>query len=33
MAKKIFKPVDSGTLEGLARILADTGQGLTEHKH
>ena len=29
MAKKIFDSIDSGTLEGLARILADTGQGLT----
>lgn len=29
MAKKIFNTVDSGTLEGLAKILADTGQGLT----
>jgi uncharacterized protein (TIGR02391 family) len=29
MAKKIFDTIDSGTLEGLAKILADTGQGLT----
>jgi len=29
MAKKIFAPIDSGTLEGIARIIADTGQGLT----
>jgi hypothetical protein len=29
MAKKIFNTVDSGTLEGLAKILANTGQGLT----
>lgn len=29
MAKKIFSPIDSGTMEGLAKILADTGQGLT----
>lgn len=29
MAKKIFNPIESGTLEGLAKILADTGQGLT----
>lgn len=29
MAKKIFNPIDSGTLEGIAKILADTGQGLT----
>lgn len=29
MAKKIFNNIDSGTLEGLAKILADTGQGLT----
>jgi uncharacterized protein (TIGR02391 family) len=29
MAKKVFNPIDSGTLEGLAKILADTGQGLT----
>ncbi|GJM64659.1 TIGR02391 family protein [Persicobacter diffluens] len=29
MAKKIFNSIDSGTLEGLAKILADTGQGLT----
>jgi uncharacterized protein (TIGR02391 family) len=29
MAKKIFNPIDSGTMEALAKILADTGQGLT----
>lgn len=29
MAKKIFNPIDSGTLEGIAKVLADTGQGLT----
>ncbi|HLO58624.1 MAG TPA: TIGR02391 family protein [Bacteroidales bacterium] len=29
MAKKIFNSIDSGTLEALAKILADTGQGLT----
>jgi uncharacterized protein (TIGR02391 family) len=29
MAKKIFNPIESGTLEGLAKILADTAQGLT----
>jgi len=29
MAKKIFNPIDSGTLEGLAKILADTDKGLT----
>lgn len=29
MAKKIFNSIDSGTLEGLAKILADTEQGLT----
>lgn len=29
MVKKIFNPIDSGTLEGIARIIADTGQGLT----
>lgn len=28
MAKKIFNSIDSGTLEGLAKILADTEQGL-----
>lgn len=29
MAKKIFNPIDSGTMEALAKILADSGQGLT----
>ena len=29
MGKKIFNPIDSGTLEGLSKILADTEQGLT----
>lgn len=29
MAKKIFPPIESGTLEALAKILGDTGQGLT----
>lgn len=29
MAKKIFNPIESGTLEGIAKILADTGKGLT----
>lgn len=29
MSKRIFKSIDSGTLEGIARIIADTGQGLT----
>lgn len=29
MAKKLFNPIESGTLEGMAKILADTGQGLT----
>ncbi|WP_281227433.1 TIGR02391 family protein [Flavobacterium aquiphilum] len=29
MAKKIFDSIDSGTLEGLAKILADTEKGLT----
>lgn len=29
MVKKLFNSIDSGTLEGLAKILADTGQGLT----
>ena len=29
MAKKIFNVIDGGTLEGLAKILADTEQGLT----
>lgn len=29
MAKKIFDSIDSGTLEGLAKILADTDKGLT----
>jgi uncharacterized protein (TIGR02391 family) len=29
MAQRIFNTVDSGTLEGMAKILADTGQGLT----
>lgn len=29
MANKIFNTIDSGTLESLAKILADTGQGLT----
>jgi uncharacterized protein (TIGR02391 family) len=29
MAKKIFNLIESGTLEGLAKILADTEQGLT----
>lgn len=29
MAKKIFNPIDSGTMESLAKILAETGQGLT----
>ena len=29
MAKKIFNSIDSGTLEGLAKILAETNQGLT----
>lgn len=29
MAKKIFNTIDSGTLEGIAKILADTEQGLT----
>ena len=29
MAKRIFNSIDSGTLEGLAKTLADTGQGLT----
>lgn len=29
MAKRIFNAIDSGTLEGLAKTLADTGQGLT----
>ncbi|PBQ32348.1 TIGR02391 family protein [Sphingobacteriaceae bacterium] len=29
MTKKIFNPIESGTLEALAKILADTGQGLT----
>lgn len=32
MAKKLFNPIESGTLEGLAKILADTGQGLTGHE-
>jgi uncharacterized protein (TIGR02391 family) len=30
MTKKIFTPIESGTLEGLAKILADTGHGLSE---
>ncbi|MCX6318077.1 MAG: TIGR02391 family protein [Bacteroidetes bacterium] len=29
MAKKIFDSIDSGTIEGLAKILGDTNQGLT----
>lgn len=29
MAKKIFNPIDSGIMEALAKILADTGKGLT----
>jgi uncharacterized protein (TIGR02391 family) len=29
MAKKIFNTIDSGTMESLAKILADTDQGLT----
>lgn len=29
MSKKIFNPIDSGTLEGIAKILADTEYGLT----
>lgn len=29
MAKRRFKPIDSGILEGLAKILADTNNGLT----
>jgi uncharacterized protein (TIGR02391 family) len=29
MTKKIFNLIESGTLEGLAKILVDTGQGLT----
>jgi len=29
MAKKLFEPIDSGTLEGIAKILADTNSGLT----
>lgn len=29
MAKKIFNPIDSGTMESLAKILAETDQGLT----
>jgi len=29
MTKKIFNPIESGTLEGLAKILGDTEQGLT----
>lgn len=29
MTKRTFNPIDGGTLEGLARILADTNNGLT----
>jgi len=28
MAKKIFEPIDGGTLEGLAKVIAETNYGL-----